>query len=183
MWQKIKSVLVRYSTIAPLPIFAKMVLLYSFIVFFILLIVSVITVTSVHYIMDDSIKDDLNNSAQLTLSYLDSYGKIDSSVFIRSNLPPFVNLQIYDGAGKIILDNGPTHTIKKWSDRYIDDDIRNEKDTPLPTIIQGNEASEFSYYKKWYDKNGKSIISASPASRTKKITLYHFYLNNCWHLF
>lgn len=155
MWQKIKSVLVRYSTIAPLPIFAKMVLLYSFIVFFILLIVSVITVTSVHYIMDDSIKDDLNNSAQLTLSYLDSYGKIDSSVFIRSNLPPFVNLQIYDGAGKIILDNGPTHTIKKWSDRYIDDDIRNEKDTPLPTIIQGNEASEFSYYKKWYDKNGK----------------------------
>lgn len=54
MWQKINHWLTQHLLIAPLPIFAKMVLLYSSIVFFILLTVSVVTITSVHYIMNDS---------------------------------------------------------------------------------------------------------------------------------
>lgn len=141
---------------APLPLFAKMVLLYSSIVFCILLIVSVITVTSVHYIITDSIKDDLYTSAQSTLDYLDRHKQIDSTIFFRSNLQPFVNLQIYDGAGKLLLDNGPTHAIKKLSDRYIDDAIQNEGNLPLPTDIEGNETSELSYYKKWLTPDNKT---------------------------
>ena len=55
MWQKINRWLIRQVLIAPLPIFAKMVLLYSAIVFFILLTVSVATLTSIHYIMNNGI--------------------------------------------------------------------------------------------------------------------------------
>ncbi|MCH4166310.1 MAG: ATP-binding protein [Megasphaera sp.] len=146
----------RRLSFAPLPLFAKMVLLYSSIVFCILLIVSVITVTSVHYIIASSIKNDLYASAQSTMEYLDRHGKIDSSIFIRSNLQPFVNLQVYDGAGKFLLDNGPTHAVKKLSDRYIDDDIQNASIHPLPTTIEGNETSVLSYYKKWSGTDGKS---------------------------
>ena len=47
MLQKIKEKIHRLPLFT-LPLFAKMVLLYSFIVFIILLIVSVLTVTSVH---------------------------------------------------------------------------------------------------------------------------------------
>ena len=36
-----------------------------------------------------------------------------------------MNLQIYDGAGHLIVDNGPTHAVRKLSDRYIDDAISN----------------------------------------------------------
>ena len=43
MWQKINHWLTQHLLIAPLPIFAKMVLLYSSIVFFILLTVSDVT--------------------------------------------------------------------------------------------------------------------------------------------
>jgi hypothetical protein len=58
-------------------------------------------------------------------------GQIDSSVFTRSNLQPFVNLQVYDAAGRLILDNGPAHTIKNLSDRYIDDTVRsNGRNSP-----------------------------------------------------
>ena len=64
MWQRIKQAILQHPTFAPLPLFAKMVLLYSSIVFFILIVVSVITVASIHYIMNDSIKEDLESSAQ-----------------------------------------------------------------------------------------------------------------------
>lgn len=154
MWQKIKQRLRHHWMIASLPLFAKMVLLYSSVVFCILLTVSIITLTSVHYIINDSIKDDLTASAESTIAYLDSYGKIDASVFIRSNLPTVINLQIYNSAGKLILDNGPTHSIKRLSDRYIDDTIANTERSPLPQHIQGDETSEFSYYKKWRSPDG-----------------------------
>lgn len=93
MLQKIKEKIHRLPLFT-LPLFAKMVLLYSFIVFIILLIVSVITVTSVHFIMGRSIERDLYSSAQSAMEYLDKSGQIDSSVFTRSNLQPFVNLQV-----------------------------------------------------------------------------------------
>lgn len=146
----------RWFSPALLPLFAKMVLLYSSIVFCILLIVSIITITSVYYTMADSMKNDLYNSANSTTDYLNTHKKMDSSVFIRSNLRPSVTLQIYDGAGKLVIDNSPTHAVKKLSDRYIDDDIQNGTDSPLPTDIEGTGTSELSYYKKWSDNNDKT---------------------------
>ena len=174
MWQRIKQAILQHPTFAPLPLFAKMVLLYSSIVFFILIVVSVITVASIHYIMNDSIKEDLESSAQNTVAYLDSYGKVDSSVFVRSNLPNFVTLQIYNGAGKLVLDNCPTHTIKKLSDRHIDEDIQDKTVNALPTTIQGSETTEFSYYKKWDGDDGKSYylrFSRQPDKENDFITL------------
>jgi signal transduction histidine kinase len=106
--------------------------------------------------MADSIKNDLYNSAYSTTDYLNTHKKMDSSVFIRSNLRPSVTLQIYDGAGKLVIDNSPTHAVKKLSDRYIDDDIQNGADSPLPTDIEGTGTSELSYYKKWSDSNDKT---------------------------
>lgn len=156
MWQKINYWLTRHLLIAPLPIFAKMVLLYSSIVFFILLTVSVATITSVHYIMNDSLRDDLKDHAAAAIQYLDDYGKVDTTIFVRANIPPSMNLQIYDGAGHLIVDNGPTHAVRKLSDRYIDDAISNPQKKPLPTSVQGNESSEFSYYRLWTDKQGKN---------------------------
>ena len=123
MWQKINHWLTQHLLIAPLPIFAKMVLLYSSIVFFILLTVSVVTITSVHYIMNDSLRDELKSRAAAAIQYLDDYGKVDTTIFVRANVPPSMNLQIYDGAGHLIVDNGPTHAVRKLSDRYIDDAI------------------------------------------------------------
>ena len=154
MLQKIKEKIHRLPLFT-LTLFAKMVLLYSFIVFIILLIVSVITVTSVHFIMGRSIERDLYSSAQSAMEYLDKSGQIDSSVFTRSNLQPFVNLQVYDAAGRLILDNGPAHTIKNLSDRYIDDTVRSNGEIPLPESIQGNETSSYAYYKKWYSTDNK----------------------------
>lgn len=174
MWQRIKQAILQHPTFAPLPLFAKMVLLYSSIVFFILIVVSVITVASIHYIMNDSIKEDLESSAQNTVAYLDSYGKVDSSVFVRSNLPNFVTLQIYNGAGKLVLDNCPTHTIKKLSDRHIDEDIQDKTVNALPTTIHGSETTEFSYYKKWDGDDGKSYylrFSRQPDKENDFITL------------
>ena len=94
MWQKINHWLTQHLHIAPLPIFAKMVLLYSSIVFFILLTVSVVTITSVHYIMNDSLRDELKSRAAAAIQYLDDYGKVDTTIFLRANVPPSMNLQI-----------------------------------------------------------------------------------------
>ena len=124
--------------------------------------------------MNDSIKDDLESSARRTLAYLDSHGAVDSSVFIRSNLPHFITLQIYNGAGKLILDNCPTHAIKKMSDRYIDNAVKNDSASPLPPSISGNETSEFSYYKKWESADGKIYylrFSRQPDRENDFITL------------
>lgn len=71
-----------------------MVLLYSSIVFFILLTVSVVTITSVHYIMNDSLRDELKSRAAAAIQYLDDYGKVDTTIFVRANVPPSMNLQI-----------------------------------------------------------------------------------------
>lgn len=154
MWPKIKK---RHSApgIRPLPIFAKMVLLYSGIVFFILLTVSVITVTSIHYIMNGAIRDELKSSAGEVIRYLNQYGQVDTTIFVRTNLPPYMNLQIYDGAGHLLVDNGPTHTVRKMSDRLIDDTISDPVQHPLPTEVQGNEASAFTYYQHWRNASGK----------------------------
>ena len=76
MWQKINHWLTQHLLIAPLPIFAKMVLLYSSIVFFILLTVSVVTITSVHYIMNDSLRDEWKSPrCRQPSQYLDIYGR------------------------------------------------------------------------------------------------------------
>lgn len=174
MWQKVKQRILQHPSFAPLPLFAKMVLLYSSIVFFILIVVSVITVTSIHYIINGSIKNDLETSAQRTIAYLDACGTVDSSVFIRSNLPHFITLQIYNGAGKLILDNCPTYAIKKMSDRHIDAAVRDAASFPLPAAVNGNEASEFSYYKTWDAKDGKRYylrFSRQPDKENDFITL------------
>ncbi|WP_289001689.1 cell wall metabolism sensor histidine kinase WalK [uncultured Megasphaera sp.] len=155
MRQKIKNKIKQISLLT-LPLFAKMVLLYSFIVFIILLIVSLITVTSVHYIMERSIEQDLYSSADSTLEYLNASGSIDSAVFTRSNLQPFVNLQVYDAAGRLLLDNGPAHSIKNLSDRYIDDAIRSDNAISLPETIRGSETGIFVYYKKWKSRDNKT---------------------------
>lgn len=174
MWQKINHWLTQHLLIAPLPIFAKMVLLYSSIVFFILLTVSVVTITSVHYIMNDSLRDELKSRAAAAIQYLDDYGKVDTTIFVRANVPPSMNLQIYDGAGHLIVDNGPTHAVRKLSDRYIDDAISNPQKKPLPTSVQGNESSEFSYYQLWTDKQGKNYylrFSQRPDKETGFVSL------------
>lgn len=139
----------------PLPLFAKMVLLYSGIVFFILLTVSVITVTSIHYIMNGAIRDELKTSAAEVIDYLNQYGQVDTTLFVRTNLPPYMNLQIYDGAGHLLVDNGPTHAVRKMSDRLIDNTISDPVAHPLPSEVQGNEASVFSYYQHWRDASGR----------------------------
>ena len=131
MWQKINHWLIRQVLIAPLPIFAKMVLLYSAIVFFILLTVSVTTLTSIHYIMNNALRDQLMDNAAAAVHYLDTYGKVDTTIFVQANIPPQMNLQIYDGAGHLIIDNGPTHAVRKLSDRYIDDAISTPEENPL----------------------------------------------------
>ncbi len=174
MWQKINHWLTQHLLIAPLPIFAKMVLLYSSIVFFILLTVSVVTITSVHYIMNDSLRDELKSRAAAAIQYLDDYGKVDTTIFVRANVPLSMNLQIYDGAGHLIVDNGPTHAVRKLSDRYIDDAISNPQKKPLPTSVQGNESSEFSYYQLWTDKQGKNYylrFSQRPDKETGFVSL------------
>ena len=94
MWQRIKHFVEKRKSLFIMPLFAKMVLLYSFIVFVILLIVSVTTVTSVHYIMTKSIEQDLYTSAKSVQEYLTQTNRMDTSVFTRSNIQPFVNLQI-----------------------------------------------------------------------------------------
>ncbi|MGE1062524.1 ATP-binding protein [Megasphaera paucivorans] len=155
MWPKINEKLHRIFSISPLPIFARMVLLYSIIVFSILLIVSIITVTSVHYIITDSIGKDLLSGSKTTLSYLDAHKKMDTSIFIYSKLPPFTNLQVYDASGKLILDNSPTYAVKQLSDRYIDEYIEHNTTQSLPDTIQGNESTRFSYYRQWDDSLGQ----------------------------
>lgn len=85
-----------------------------------------------------------------------------------------MNLQIYDGAGHLIVDNGPTHAVRKLSDRYIDDTISNPEKKPLPTSVQGNESSEFSYYQLWTDKQGKNYylrFSQRPDKETGFVSL------------
>ena len=174
MWQKINHWLTQHLLIAPLPIFAKMVLLYSSIVFFILLTVSVVTITSVHYIMNDSLRDELKSRAAAAIQYLDDYGKVDTTIFVVDHTYHSMNLQIYDGAGHLIVDNGPTHAVRKLSDRYIDDAISNPQKKPLPTSVQGNESSEFSYYQLWTDKQGKNYylrFSQRPDKETGFVSL------------
>ena len=174
MWQKINRWLIRQVLIAPLPIFAKMVLLYSAIVFFILLTVSVATLTSIHYIMNNALRDQLMDNAEAAVQYLDTYGKVDTTIFVQANIPPQMNLQIYDGAGHLIIDNGPTHAVRKLSDRYIDDAISTPDENPLPTKVQGNEASEFSYYRLWTNKQGMNYylrFSQRPDKETNFISL------------
>jgi signal transduction histidine kinase len=108
------------------------------------------------YILKDSIKKEILMSVNTTLTYLDSYGQADSTVFIRSNLQPFVNLQIYDSSGRLILDNHSSYVVKPVTDRYIDDYISSNKQEPLPDTVQGSVLTIYTYYTEWKDAQGKS---------------------------
>lgn len=170
----ISKYLQQHLKIYSMPMYAKLVLLYSTIVFCILMIVSLITYTSTSYILNDSIKKDILSSASSTMNYLDSYGKADASVFIRSNLQPFINLQIYDSAGRLLLDNHSSYDIKAASDRAIDDFIVSGGKDTLPETIQGNESSIYTYYKKWTDAQGKQYFlrfSRRPARENAFLSL------------
>lgn len=133
-------------------IFSKVILLYSSIVFATLLLVSLIILTSLHHSMKSSTEEDLKRSAADTVDYLTASQTLDTTLFIRANIPTYVTLQIYDSAGNLILDNGPAYTVKNHSDRVIDEAIRTN--TALPATIQGDTDTGYAYYTRWSPANG-----------------------------
>lgn len=133
-------------------IFSKVILLYSSIVFATLLLVSLIILTGLHYSMKTSTEEDLKHSAAETLAYLNDAQTVDTTIFIRANIPMYVTLQIYNSAGNLILDNGPAYAVKNHSDRTIDEAIRTN--TALPIAMQGDTEAGYAYYTRWTSPAG-----------------------------
>lgn len=174
MWPKIKASWSRHSAVLHLSIFGQMVFLYSVIVTGLLIVVSIITLTSVHYMLTKSIKTDLKDSATAVTQYLSSYGRVNASLYARGNLRPFINLQIYDSSGKLILDNTPNHQPKRWTDRIIDEAIVTSGARALPDAIKGSDMTEYSYYRSWTGITGRTYylrFSRIPAKENDFITL------------
>lgn len=174
MWRRINRRFHALFKLTQLPMYLRLVFLYSTIVFFILLVVSLITITSVHYIMNDSIKNDLLSSASAATTYLDQYKKVDTTIFYRSNLQPFTTLQIYDASGRLLLDNTPSYTVKQQSDRFIDERVRSHDKSPIADSIHGDETTEFAYYQRWTDPQGKSYylrLSHKPERENSFVSL------------
>lgn len=167
MWQKIKRGEWRKTRIS-LPISTKMVLLYSSIVSFILLLVAIITVTGIHLFINESARSSLYASAEATEAYLNAYGRMDPSVLTHANLQPFVKLQIYDQSGKLLLDNGPAHLMRNLSDRYIDDTITGDGSPPLPSVVQNQDAKRFIYYQTWQNPQGQTFYLRFERDTTKE---------------
>lgn len=169
--KKIKDYWIRYTHLVPVTIFSKIVLLYSSIVFLTLLIIAAVLLTGLHYSINTSAEQDVQKSAAQTMQYLDTTRTLDTAIFVRSDIPSYVTLQIYDSAGTLILDNAPPYSIKTRSDRTIDDTVRTN--IPLPETIQGDTATGISCYRTWAAPDGKIYylrFSHNPEKETKFFT-------------
>lgn len=158
MWQRIKLHIRHFlSNKYPLPIYLKLVFLYSAIVFCILLLTSVLTITSVHYILMEQVKTDVSTSAENITQYLHNYGTVDNTLFTKANLLPSVNLQVYDSSGHLILGTPKAEYKKQQSaDRYINQQILGRIVQSIrDTIGGGDDLSNYSYYQTWSDKNNQ----------------------------
>jgi signal transduction histidine kinase len=155
MLQKINQIMLLFRKEHPFPFYVRIVILYSTIVFLIMLFVSLITVTSVHYILEDSIKKDLVDTSDTCISYLDSHGKVDTSLFIYTPIQPAIVLQIFDNTGRLVIDNSPSYSSQEDPDRYLENLIQQYDSSSLPSDVIGEGTDEFTYYQTWNDPKGQ----------------------------
>lgn len=159
MWQKSKQFLSRLlpggSTTS---IYIRLVGLYSFLVSCILLMTVLITLGSLHFMIQAQIKQIMENSAQNVTDYLNTYQKIDSSVFRRVNLTQSVYLQVYNSKGVLIVDNYPTYEVSQFWDTHINQYINGSlsKEDLFGTVLPDTH-NRYCYYTTWTDPATKSL--------------------------
>lgn len=129
---------------------------------------------------DKSIEQDLYTSAKSVQEYLTQTNRMDTSVFTRSNIQPFVNLQIYDQSGKLIMDNAPAHTMKTLATATLM--MRSAVMVPLPFLwaYRATKQTSFPTIRSGVIHKTAPIICAFPEFPTKRMPLYHYCQNNFW---
>ncbi|KAB2951517.1 HAMP domain-containing protein [Heliorestis acidaminivorans] len=99
MWSKIKKL--------PIPISIKINILYTSILFLILLITSVLTMTTLYYMLYQQAKNEVLVNADNVMVYL-SEGKPMNEQLLRANvLSTDITLRIYDSSNFVIFDSNP----------------------------------------------------------------------------
>lgn len=155
MWQKSKAFLSFLALSGnTTSIYIRLVGLYSFLVSCILILTLLITLGSVHFMLKSQIKHEMESSAANVIDYLDTYKRIDSSVFRRVNLTQFIYLQIYNEKGVLIVDNYPTYEISQFWDTRLNQYLNGviDPDSLFDVIIPDSQES-YSYYLRWVNPN------------------------------
>jgi len=103
MWSRIKNCFGRVR----LPISIKLTMLYTSILFIILMLLSLLTISGMHYLLIGQAKTDVDSSIQKVMLYLENENAIEPAMLEQSLLENGVKLRIYDSQAKLILDSDP----------------------------------------------------------------------------
>lgn len=103
MWSKIKC----YTLQRPFPISTKLTVLYTVILFCILLLTSLLTITGLHYVLNIQAKEDMTSSITNVQRYLAAGNPIDQSLLEQNLIMPGLVLRIFDEQGNLLLDSNP----------------------------------------------------------------------------
>lgn len=101
MWSKIKA------RLPQVPITVKLTALYALILFAILVLTSVMTLSGVRYYLNTQSKKDIDTSFYNITQYLAAGNPIDQQLLRQDLLPPDTGLRIYDEQGALLLDSAP----------------------------------------------------------------------------
>lgn len=99
MWSKIKSL--------PIPISVKLTILYTLILFCILLFTSLLAITGLRHFLSVDAKKDMDDSVSNVTHYLAAGHPINQHLLEENLLLPEVILQIFDDQGNLVIDSAP----------------------------------------------------------------------------
>lgn len=150
----------------PIPLFFQILISYTAVVFLILLFMAVVTLTNVQLILMGQLKEDLYTSAKNTIHYLELHQQVDGSIFHGTNLAPLVDLEIYDSAGRLLLDNIPMEQSGRPPAPPL-----NQADITLgdvSTIYGADSVPIYVYYQTWTDSSGHTYYLRFSSASTKE---------------
>jgi signal transduction histidine kinase len=103
MWSKIRRLILHRT----FPISTKLTILYTVILFCILLFTSLLTITGLRYVLNAQSEKEIEISITNVLRYLEAGNPIDPQLLEQNLLMPGLALRVFDEQGKLLLDSIP----------------------------------------------------------------------------
>lgn len=140
MWSKIKSL--------PIPISVKLTSLYTLILFCILLLTSLLTITGLRHFLSVHAEQELDDSVNNVTRYLIAGRPIDQHLLKENLLAPEVTLSIFDDQGNLLLTSTPylTNSLISSKEEEEHNKPRHPKAPPHGKRFLQKTSSEEKYY-------------------------------------
>jgi signal transduction histidine kinase len=126
MWSRIKSL--------SIPISIKLTILYTAILFCILLFTSLLTVAGLYYVLYTQAEHDITISVNNITSYLAAGNPVNERLLKENFLEPDVILRVFDDQDNLLLDNAPSIPDNR---QLLEKD--KEGNHPLRIVLQNKE--------------------------------------------